>query len=218
MKRMAYVFTLAVLLLSVSMLSGCGKSQPQYIPPRPVGKLAIAGFSNPTHSWQLLAGYIPVEGAKPLKHEVLSKLDATLQSTLNEHGVVGYTPASITRQCQQIVVFEDVGVPRMSAFKYWLGVGKCMTVDYLLVPQVIEWEERKGGEMGVEAPASVVLDFFLINVQEESLQRAHFEESQESLTENIFKAGKFFERGGKWVSAHQLAAEGIEQKLTELGL
>ncbi|WP_147820856.1 hypothetical protein [Salidesulfovibrio onnuriiensis] len=218
MKRFFHFASLAALALCLFLLAGCGTPRPQATAPRPEGTLAIAGFTNPTNSWQLLAGYVPKEGAKPLSQEILLRLDGTLQDTLNAHGVVGYKPAAITRQCQDIVVFEEVGVPRMSAFKYWLGVGKCMAVEYLLVPQVIEWDERQGGDMGVEAPAAVVLDFFLINVKDETMIRAHFSETQESLTENIFKAKSFFKRGGKWVTAHELASEGIDQKLTELGL
>lgn len=218
MKRLIHVFPVAVCALALFLLSGCGTPRPQATAPRPEGSLAIAGFSNPTHSWELLAGHIAVEGATPLDEKILNRLDATLQDTLNAHNVIGYKPAAITRQCQEIVVFDDVGVPRMSALKYWLGVGKCMAVDYLLVPQILEWDERKGGELGVETPASIVLDLFLINIKDETLLRARYSETQESLTENIFKADKFFKRGGKWVSAHELAAEGIDLKLLELGL
>lgn len=217
MKRLFNTLFMAAAAFGLLFMVGCGRPAPQATAPRPVGKLAIAGFTNPTKTMDLMAGYLPEED-KPVKPEVLANLDVVLQDTLNKHGVLEYVPASVTRQCQNVVVFESGGVPRMSAFKYWLGVGKCMAADYLLVPQVIYWQDRKGGEMGVENPASVVLDIFLINVKEESLLRAHYAETQQALSENILDARKFFSRGGKWITAQQLATEGIDQKLLELGL
>ena len=47
---------------------------------------------------------------------------------------------------------------------------------------------------------------------------ARYEETQVSLIENLFTARKFADRGGKWVTASRLASDGIEEKLTELGL
>ncbi len=217
MKRLTARACVLVLGLSLLVLAGCGKPRPSATAPRPQGKLVIAAFTSPTSSMDLLAGYLPEED-KPVSPEVLSKLDAVIQNTLNEHGVMDYTPAAVTRQCQDVVVFKEAGIPRMSALNYWVNVGKCMTADYILVPQVLAWHEREGGEMGVKNAAAVSIDLFLINVKERTMLRGHFSETQESLSQNLFAAGKFFNRGGKWVSALQLAQEGIDEKLMEIGL
>ena len=70
----------------------------------------------------------------------------------------------------------------------------------------------------MEDPASVALDFYLIDVKNERMIRSRYEETQESLIENLLTLQKFADRGGKWVTATRLASDGIEEKLMELGL
>jgi hypothetical protein len=116
------------------------------------------------------------------------------------------------------VVLAEQERSRISALEYWKKVGTCMAVDYLLVPFAFTWEERQGGEWGVEQPASVTFDLYLIRVDDGTVKRFHFEERQQALTENILDADKFFRRSGKWVSARELARDGIRQALEDLGL
>ena len=53
MKRIALVFGLVVLCLSLLAIAGCGPSKRTAAIPRPEGKLAVAGFTNPTHNWEI---------------------------------------------------------------------------------------------------------------------------------------------------------------------
>jgi len=216
MKRTALYFALALLGLSLLSLSGCGKQRTAAVP-RPEGKLAVAGFTNPVHNWELLAGYLDEEG-RPAPDGTVETLDMILADTLQAHQVFDYIVPTAVRQCEDVVVFEDSGLPKTSAWKYWLGVAKCIQCDYLLVPQLTSWKEREGSSAGVSAPASVSIDFYLIDVKQERMIRSRYEETQESLLENLYKANKFAARGGKWVTATRLARDGIEEKLMELGL
>lgn len=216
MKRTALYFALALLGLSLLSLSGCGKQRIAAVP-RPEGKLAVAGFTNPVHNWELLAGYLDEEG-RPAPDGTVETLDMILADTLQAHQVFDYIVPTAVRQCEDVVVFEDSGLPKTSAWKYWLGVAKCIQCDYLLVPQLTSWKEREGSSAGVSAPASVSIDFYLIDVKQERMIRSRYEETQESLLENLYKANKFAARGGKWVTATRLARDGIEEKLMELGL
>lgn len=216
MRMLTRTLFIVAMIAALALAAGCSKRAPNV--ERPTGKLAVATFTNPIYTWELLAGYIPVEEGQRVPPEVLAKLDTVLASALAEHGVTDYTPASVTKQCQEIVVMEESSMPRMSAWKYWKGVGKCMQVDYLLVPQLLHWDERVGSSAGVVKPASVVLDLFLINVKDGSLVRAHYDETQVALSENLLTADKFMDRGGKWVTAERLASDGIKENLLELGL
>ncbi len=217
MKRIALVFGLVVLCLSLLAIAGCGPSKRTAAIPRPEGKLAVAGFTNPTHNWELLAGYLDEEG-HPVPDGTLASLDLILLDTLQRHQVFDYITPLAVEQCEDVVVFEESGLPKVSAWKYWLGVGKCIQTDLLLVPQVTNWRERVGSTAGVEDPASVALDFYLIDVKNERMIRSRYEETQESLIENLLTLQKFADRGGKWVTATRLASDGIEEKLMELGL
>ncbi|WP_272700511.1 hypothetical protein [Desulfovibrio sp. Fe33] len=217
MKRSAVFTVLALLCLALLTVAGCGKSTRTAAVPRPEGKLAVAGFTNPTYNWELLAGYLEEEG-KPAPSGTIDTLNVILADTLHKHQVFDYITPDAVKQCEDVVAFEDSGKPKVSAWKYWLGVGKCIQADYLLVPQLTTWHERVGSDMGVEVPASVAIDFYLIDVNQERMIRSRYEETQQSLLENLYNAKKYAARGGKWVTATRLAQDGMDEKLMELGL
>lgn len=217
MRRAINFSVLAIMCFSLLLAFGCGSKRRSAAVPRPDGTLAVAGFTNPVHNWELMAGYIDEEG-KPAPDGTLQVLDKALADALEKHKVFDYiTPASVI-PCEEVVVFEESGRPKISAWKYWLGVGKCTQADYLLVPQLTRWTERVGSDTGIESPASVAMDFYLIDVQNERFRRVRYDETQVSLFENFLTAQRFADRGGKWVTASRIAKDGIEEKLWELGL
>lgn len=217
MRRIITFSVLTVLCLSMLLTYGCsGKRRPAAVP-RPEGTLGVVGFTNPIYNWEIMAGYIDEEG-KPAPDGTLEALDQVVADTLEKHKVFDYTTPLSVKPCEEIVVFEESGLPKTSAWKYWLGVAKCAQVDFLLVPQLTRWVERVGSDMGVDSPASVAMDFYLIDVKNERFSRTRYEETQVSLFENLLTAQKFSDRGGKWVTANRIAADGIEEKLLELGL
>lgn len=217
MRKLRLFIALSALCLALLVTAGCGTKKRTAAVPRPEGKLAVAGFSNPIYNWEILAGYLEVEG-EPVPNGTIEALDSILVDTLQRHQVFDYITPAAVKQCEDVVVFEESGLPKTSAWKYWLGVGKCIQADFLLVPQVTHWSERVGSDTGVAVPASVALDFYLIDVKNERMTRSRFEETQVALLENLLTARKFADRGGKWVTATRLASDGIEEKLFELGL
>lgn len=213
MKRTAVCCALA---LTALLVIACARPVPQAS--RPAGTLAVAGFSNPAFTWELLAGYLPREGVK-VDPQVVDRLNETLVNTLLAHGTTGYVSMGNTRQCMDVKNYENEVSSRTTALKYWLDVGRCTGADLLLVPQLLYWKERQGKEMGVESPASVMIDIYLLDIKEGRIaQRYHFEETQQDLSSNLLDAPKFFERKGKWITAGDLAGEGIDTGLRTLGL
>ncbi|MFP4515150.1 MAG: hypothetical protein ACOC24_05320 [Desulfovibrionales bacterium] len=204
-----------VAIFSLLVLVGCApREQVELL--RPGAMLAVSGFSQPQSPWEMMAGYPPVEGYKA-PPEVLDRLDEILGEKLHQQEISFQGP-NLTHQCEEIVLAELEG-SRVSALEYWVRVGRCLPVDYVLVPHLLYWQERQGGEYSVEAPASVVLDLFLVDVRSGTLaKRFHFDERQTSLMENLLEAPKFFSRGAKWVSAEKLAEDGISEGVKELGL
>lgn len=204
------------LILAVFCLLGLAACSPKPVTPqvRPVGSIAVAPFTAPQYNWELIAGYLPEEG-KPVAPEILAALDQDLNQIARSHGVsIAATPSGL-RQCKEIVTYERSGKPRESAWSYWLGVGKCLPADFILVPQLLRWKEFEGGGN----PASVVLDLYLIDVKGERLVgRFHYDETQKALTDNLLDIGKYVRRKGEWVKADVLAKEGLEAGLRELGL
>lgn len=207
---------LLALLALLTGLAACGTGTPRLDRPRDA-TLAVAGFTNPQNTWELLAGCLP-EQCVLVEEKVLNRLDLMLGETLRASDVA-YVSEPMVGQCRAVVSREPEERPRIAALRHWLKVGKCIPADYLLVPQLIYWRERKGGEWGSDEPASVIMDFFLLDVQGEAiLRRYRFEETQQPLSANLLEVDKFVSRGGKWVSTMELAREGVEQAIKELGL
>lgn len=180
-------------------------------------QLAVAPFSQPTSNWELLGGYLP-EDAQEADPAVLGELDKSLEAALRERGRRGYTTSGETGRCEELVLSRLSGT-QVSVLKYWREVGICAGGEYLLVPMLLDWRERIGGDLAVKRPARVVLDLYLINVAEgEIIDRYHFEETQRSLSENLLDLPKFLKRGAQWVTAMELAREALSRGVEELGL
>ena len=80
---------------------------------------------------------------------------------------------------------------------------------------IYRFQERKGGNFAVEKPASVAFHMHLM--KDGVLGRVFaYSEEQKALTQNILTMGKFLKRGAKWVTADELAEEGINAGLNDL--
>ncbi len=92
------------------------------------------------------------------------------------------------------------------------GVKKGQPYIHVLI---YRFQERKGGNFAVEKPASVAFHMHLM--KDGVLGRIFtYSEEQKALTQNLFTMGKFLKRGAKWVTAEELAEEGINAGLDEL--
>ena len=98
---------------------------------------------------------------------------------------------------------------------------KTMGVDLLIVPQILDWRERAGSSAGVTTSAAVNMDFYLIDVREPGgalVSRSHFKEKQVGLSDNLMNFDTFLKRGAKWLTAQELAMEGMQKMIKEFGL
>jgi hypothetical protein len=79
---------------------------------------------------------------------------------------------------------------------------------------IYRFQERKGGNYAAEKSASVA---FHMHLMKDGVLGKVFEysEEQKALTDNLFTVGKFLKRGGKWVTADELAEEGINAGLNQ---
>lgn len=214
LNRLVFVAILALLL--AALLAGCGRRpRPPISDSLPNLSLGVVGFTQPRTVNELLAG-VAYSEQNQLSDNVLLELDLALQDALLTSSEHSFKPMTLAYDCQNAVTVRGES---LSSLDYWLAVGQCLDVDVLLVPQIIYWQEREGSEMGALKPASVTLDMYLININQNSLiSRYHFEETQESLSDNLLNLGKFVDRSGKWITASELAGEGMYRGIKELGL
>ncbi len=75
---------------------------------------------------------------------------------------------------------------------------------------IYRFQERKGGNFAVDKPAGVGLHMHVM--QGNIVGRTFvFDEDQQSLSQNVLGIGKFFRRGGKWISVEEMAEEAINK-------
>ncbi|MDR1490395.1 MAG: hypothetical protein LBS65_07935 [Desulfovibrio sp.] len=209
----------ALLLVFGCALLGAACAAPSQ-PPLPVGslKLGLAAFNQPILASEMLAGYQPEDVPKiDAKH--LHELDSILAQVLSNRSKHQFTGREGPEHCRRTVGAQSGATNTQAALRTWSAVGRCMNVDLLVLPQILELRQRDGGSFGVVSPARVVMDIFVIDVRNETLiSRSHFDETQSNLTSNLLDTGKFLKRGGQWISAGELAREGMEKAVKELGL
>ena len=86
----------------------------------------------------------------------------------------------------------------------------------ILETSVSRFVEREGGPYGVQQPAAVTLNYRLYEVSKGSvLCHGHFEEEQQSVMENLFSIGKAGRRGMTWLTAEELARDGLLSQLQQ---
>jgi hypothetical protein len=113
-------------------------------------------------------------------------------------------PAIIREKLKTALTDRNVG--------YYDGTKQDQPYIHVLV---YRFQERKGGNFAVEKPASVAFHMHLMKNKVVGKIFAYSEE-QKALMQNLLTVGKFFSRGARWVTAEELAGEGINAGLDEL--
>jgi hypothetical protein len=176
---------------------------------------AVAPFSNPATDADLMAGYLP--STRNVPESAIAHLDALLEQDL-VGSKQSFVPAKMAAGCTRSASRGDES-GRLATMRYWQNVGKCAGVDYVVVPMIINWRERVGSEIGATITASVNMTLDLIDVRTGGIvKHYHFDETQQSLSANLLDAHKFVARNGRWLTALELANEGLRQGILELGL
>lgn len=90
-------------------------------------------------------------------------------------------------------------------------------VEYIFIGVLQHYIDRKGSAGGVTSPASVSFSLYLVRASTGSVVfEGSYDETQQALLENILNARVFFRRGARWLTAEELAREGIESILDEM--
>ena len=92
--------------------------------------------------------------------------------------------------------------------------GRALNADVVMIGYIYRFRERLGKRYSVAAPASVAFDIHLISMTDgRILWVGHFDETQRSLSEDLFQLGKFLKRKAAWITAKELAFSGLENVL-----
>jgi hypothetical protein len=98
-------------------------------------------------------------------------------------------------------------------------VGQSIGADVMLVGTVWRYRDRTGSSASSMNPSSVSFDVYMVDVRTgDMLWMANFEETQRSLSENVWDITAFFDRGAKWLSANELARYGVQEIVKQMPL
>ncbi len=169
------------LLLSFFLLlyaQACTKQDFVLIIPAPV-KIAVAPYNQPTNSNQLLAGYIPNEQSL-VDNATLAKYDTILKQKLDK---THRNYIFLTQNDLNITIQKDTK-NRPNVLATWAKLAQKVGADYILVPQILEHQEKKGKDRDVTMPARLITDYYLIKVVHPETQtndgflqaRSHYKE------------------------------------------
>jgi hypothetical protein len=95
-------------------------------------------------------------------------------------------------------------------------VGDELEADGIILGYVYRYRERKGYDYSVEKPASVAFEIHLIRVSDGAIiWKGIFDKTQTSLMEDMLQISSFLKERGRWITAEELAAEGMDEVLRE---
>ena len=98
-----------------------------------------------------------------------------------------------------------------------IELGRALNVDHVFVGFLYRFDERIGSSLGVDKPASVGYDLHLFRVKDgKMVWSGRFDETQQSLTDNVLKVGAFLRRKAVWLKAEELASVGMDEILTDM--
>lgn len=179
-------------------------------------RISVAPFTQPTNASQLIMGRIPEDQGR-IPDDMLAALDMKLREVLLADTKRRYNFIVRRHMPSDLTQFHSSEQPQ--ALPLWEAYGKQQGAQLLLIPQVLDWHQREGSKAGVTRSAHVRVEFFLLKVGEGTvMNRSIFEEKQVGLTENLLTVGSFFKRKGAWVTAEDLAVEGMRKAVRDMGL
>ena len=108
-------------------------------------------------------------------------------------------------------------IPQTNDMARLRKIGELVYADAVITGRVLRYRERIGGDIGVQSPASVAFTLELIDVQRgDVIWSTRFDETQKGLSENILSLGDIRERGLRWLTAEQLAQDGVRKTINQL--
>lgn len=153
------------------------------------------------------------DALEPDADQIMTRMvQEKLVSRMNERVL----PLNPVRETYEAMLFDHPGATPLDIAK---KLGKALGADYVLVGNIWRYRERMGSSLGIAKPASVAFSLYLVNAENgKTVWQGRFNETQQSLSENLLKAPEWFKRGGKWLEASELARYGLADLLEEFPL
>ncbi|HXW83495.1 MAG TPA: GNA1162 family protein [Candidatus Binataceae bacterium] len=97
------------------------------------------------------------------------------------------------------------------------ALGRTLSADGVLYGTVERYQERVGLDYSAASPAAVTFRLKFVDMKSgEIVWQANFAKSQKALSQNLFSLANFVQNSGRWVRAHEIAAEGVKEAVNDL--
>ncbi|NLZ16592.1 MAG: hypothetical protein GX087_02510 [Desulfobulbaceae bacterium] len=201
----------AIMLLALALSSGCASTAGQ--PP------VSSGASKAATPVLTCFGVLPVQisaaedRALSADEEKQLMAGATVVDALLHDALKDNSKARFINADQASGLQSPEAVVKLEASR---EVAQSAGCNAILETSVSRFVEREGGPYGVQQPAAVTLNYRLYEVDNGLvLCHGHFEEEQQSVMENLFSIGKAGRRGMTWLTAEELARDGLLNQLQQ---
>ena len=98
-----------------------------------------------------------------------------------------------------------------------INLGEDYNADAVLAGYIYRFRERNGSRFSVETPASVAFIFHIISVSGQRIVwTGKFDETQQSLFENLLQIKTFIKRKASWITAEQMADDALTDLIEAL--
>jgi hypothetical protein len=97
------------------------------------------------------------------------------------------------------------------------ALARALKADAVLRGVVSAYREREGSHVGVERPAAVGIDLWLIAARDgRTLWHGRYYETQQSMTEELRTVSLYLKRGTRWLTAAELAKYAVGELVKTL--
>jgi hypothetical protein len=128
---------------------------------------------------------------------------------LRELKEIQIIPTDKVQSVYKIISSESLKKPLLDVLK---KVGNELGTDVLVLGYIYRYTERVGSSIGVDRPASVAFEVYMIKpIDGSTIWRGIFDKTQKSLMEDLFQISSFYKGGGKWLTAQQLSKQGMDE-------
>lgn len=140
----------------------------------------------------------------PVDDKAVGFMNATLHALLLDKDAYTLIPAE--RAFDIFAALSGKNKDSIPEREIWVEVGRTLGADAVLGGFIYRFKNRIGTDYGVDEAASVAFGLHLIRVSDGRIQwSGRVDETQQPLSDNLFKLKKFVSRGGRWVTSREMA-------------
>jgi hypothetical protein len=210
------IFLLTVMLF----LPGCKTNivvQENVLPPSGIKKILIFPFKNMSTAYSgNVNSRCPICGKVFMTGKVAEDADNMLTEQLfillKDREDIKLIPANQSQEVMSDLLSDHK--KKLSEQDLLVEAGRALDADAVLAGYIYRFRERIGTRYSVDLPASVAFGIHLIRVADGGLLwNGNFDETQRSLSNNLFQLGSFLRRKARWVTANEMAVSGLKDIL-----